>query len=61
MGTSSQPRQIVSRAQARKLIEKAARGEIKGRDGLSGVQVVADMLKRAPNLNSLPERVGDKR
>lgn len=50
-------RAIVSQAQARKLVELAGQGKIKGRDGKSGASVVAEMLKRAPDLRTLPERI----
>lgn len=51
---------IVSQAQARKLVELAGQGKIKARDGKSGASVVADMLRRAPDIRTLPERVRPK-
>lgn len=52
---------IKSAAQARKLVELAGQGKIKGRDGKSGASVVADMLRRAPDIRTLPEHVAKRR
>jgi hypothetical protein len=56
----SGPKKVVSRAQARKLIELVANGQIKGRDGLSGASVVAEMFKRSGPFSELPERITQK-
>jgi len=48
---------VRSKAEARKLVGLAARGEIKGRDDRSGASVVAEILMRSPPLSKLPERV----
>ena len=56
----SEPRKVVSRAQARKLIQLAATGQIQGRDGLSGASVVANMFLRSVPFKTLPEHVEHK-